>query len=212
MEIAKGTFRRVSPVEFFERGGVPLGWIVVRHSHVDTIRHRRQTHGRWVCLRSERGQIFRVLRYSVNLPASEIVVDWAGWIDLQGRGDKESEELSLTITTAQWWQFATIPFRHVDPAYRLSTWLGAISVALGILSVLLVRPWELVDWPRAFDWIVTRYWSKNDRIFRDRLGCFSFRSALTFGRLRQSSLPPARPRSDDEKPCEPIGPGRNAFS
>jgi hypothetical protein len=137
MQIAKGKFARVSPVDFFERGGIPLGWIVLRHGHVDTILNRRRTHGRWVCIRSDKGKIFRVLRYSVNLPTSQIVMDWAGWIDLQGRTDKESEKLPLTITTARWWQFFTIPFRHVDPAYRLSAWLGAISVGLGALSVLI---------------------------------------------------------------------------
>lgn len=136
VQIAKGTFKRVSPFNFFERGGPPLGWLVVRHSHVGSTAERRRTHGHWVLVTSVKGKIFRVLRYSVNLPADEIVVDWAGWIDLQGRTDQELDQLALTITTARWWQFFTIPFRHVDPAYRLSAWLGAISVALGALSIL----------------------------------------------------------------------------
>lgn len=148
MQIGNKTYSRKSPISFFERGGIPLGWVVVRHSHVDTVRDRRKSYGRWVSITCGKHRIFRVLRYSVNLPANQIVIDWGGWIDLQGRTDKESTSLNLQITTARWWQFFTIPFRHVDPAYRLSAWLGAISILLGILSLFLTRPWELF-WPRA---------------------------------------------------------------
>jgi hypothetical protein len=148
MRIAKRTFSRVSPVDFFENGGAPMGWIVVRHSHVGTILERRRTHGRWVKVTSAKGKIFRVLRYSVNLPANEIVMDWAGWIDLQGRKDEESDTLALTIVTARWWHFFIIPFRHVDPAYRLSAWLAALSVILGIVSIGASRPWEMI-WPHS---------------------------------------------------------------
>lgn len=146
MQIANTKLSRKSPVSFFERGGVPLGWVVVRHTHVGTVRDRRQTYGHWVSITCDKQTIFRVLRYSVNLPANQIVMDWAGWIDLQGRTDEESNELVLTIATARWWQFVTIPFRHVDPAYRLSAWLGALSILLGLLSVGFTRPWELI-WP-----------------------------------------------------------------
>jgi hypothetical protein len=137
MRIPKRKFSRQSPVSFFERGGVPLGWIVIRHSHVRTVLERRETHGKWVSVSSGKRKIFRVLRYSVILPIDQIVIDWAGWIDLQGRTDEESSELMLTIETARWWQFITIPFRHVDPAYRLSAWLGATSIGLGALSVVI---------------------------------------------------------------------------
>jgi len=137
MQIARGTFKRVSPVNFFERGGPPLGWIVVRHTHVDKTADRRRTHGRWVEVRSRKASVFRLLRYSVNLAADEIVMDWVGWIDLQGRTDKESDALALTIKMVPRWRYLAMAFHHVDPAYRLSAWLGAISIVLGGLSVII---------------------------------------------------------------------------
>ena len=137
MKIVSNSFERISPANFAEKMGLPLGWIVVRHSHVDTKLRRRATHGKWVAVTSTRRTIFRIIRYSVNLPADQVVMDWVGWIDLQGRTDEEQDKLDLTIATASWYQLLVIPFRHVDPGYRLSAWLGAISVALGVLSVVL---------------------------------------------------------------------------
>ena len=137
MKIASGTFERVSPANFAEKVGLPIGWIVIRHSHVDTKLKRRATHGKWVAVPSARGKVFRVLRYSVNLSVDQVVMDWVGWIDLQGRTDDELDSLNLAISTAKWYEHLVIPFKHVDPGYRLSAWLGAISVALGLLSVVL---------------------------------------------------------------------------
>lgn len=137
MQIARASFERVSPAKFAEKVGLPLGWIVVRHSHVDAKIKRRETHGRWVAIKSDKATIFRILRYSVNLGANQVVMDWVGWIDLQGRTDEEADAVELTITEARWYQLLVIPFRHIDPGYRLSAWLGAISVALGALSVVL---------------------------------------------------------------------------
>lgn len=137
MRIGRGTFKRKSPAQFAEKIGIPVGWIALRHDHVVSTLRRRRTHGMWVRIQSSAGTIYRVVRYSVRLKADEIVVDWAGWIDLQGRTDQETEALELTISTVPKWQFFTIPFRHVDPAYRLSAWLAAISIGLGFLSILL---------------------------------------------------------------------------
>jgi len=137
MQIAKASFQRVSPAEFAKKVELPAGWIVVRYSHVGPKLTRRKTHARWVAITSDRATVFRIVRYSVDLPADRIVIDWAGWIDLQGRTDEEVDEIELTITTARWYQFFTLPFRHVDPSYRLSAWLGGISVGLGVLSIIL---------------------------------------------------------------------------
>lgn len=132
-----GKFKRVSPASFAEKVGLPQGWIVVRHDHVATKLERRRTHGRWVAVRSAEATVFRILRYSPRLPAGDIVMDWVGWIDLQGRTDDEVEAMDITITLARWDQLPFIPFRHIDPGYRLSAWLGALSLGLGILSVVL---------------------------------------------------------------------------
>lgn len=137
MQIAQATFKRVSPASFAEKVGLPLGWIVVRHTHVETKLKRRKTHGHWVAITSDKGTIFRILRYSVNLAADQVVMDWVGWIDLQGRTEDETETLGLAVRTARWYELPIIPFRHVDPGYRMSAWLGAISLGLGALSVVL---------------------------------------------------------------------------
>lgn len=134
LEIAKATFRRSSPIAFGKLAPIPAGWIVVRSSFVSTKILRRKTHGRWVRLRSAEGTIYRILRFSPNLKREKIVVDWIGWIDLQGRIDEESETLELTIDLARWWHFFVIPFVHPEPAYRLSS---IIAVALGVPSVML---------------------------------------------------------------------------
>lgn len=135
MEIARGTFERISPAKFADKVGIPLGWVVVRHSHLPEKLARRRTHARWVCIKCGSQRVYRVLRYSVNLRSGDIVMDWAGWIDLQGRTDKESDVLELTIRTARWYEFLTIPLRHVDPGYRLAAWLGVVSLWLGVISL-----------------------------------------------------------------------------
>lgn len=136
-------FDRRSPVEFGQKAEIPAGWFVVRFSHVEPMEKRRKTHGKWAKISSKHGSIFRVLRYSVNLPADNIVLDWAGWIDLQGRKETDQDHLTLTISNIRWYHFVCIPFKHVDPAYRLSSWiaviLGGLSVILGVLSIVL--PW-----------------------------------------------------------------------
>ena len=137
MQIATGRFGRMSPAKFADRVELPMGWIVVRHSHLVSKLERRKTHGHWVAISSGQNRIYRVVRYSVNLPADKIVMDWAGWIELQGRTDDEAEAIQLTVTKATWRQLAIIPFNHIDPGYRLSAWLGAVSVGLGLLSVVL---------------------------------------------------------------------------
>jgi len=137
MRIASGQFGRISPAKFADKVELAMGWIVVRHCHLSSKSDRRATHGHWVAITSGKHRIYRIIRYSVNLPADKVVVDWAGWIDLQGRTEDEQPELDLTIRRAKFWELAVIPFKHIDPGYRLSAWLGGISLALGVLSLVL---------------------------------------------------------------------------
>ncbi|MBJ7437607.1 MAG: hypothetical protein JHD35_01095 [Sphingopyxis sp.] len=120
VKIADTIFKRVPPANFAEKIGIPVGWVVIRHSHVATKLARRKTHGRWVSIKCGNEKIYRILRYSAKLPADQIVIDWAGWIDLQGRTDDESEILQLEIDNASFRELLTIPFKHVDPGFRLS--------------------------------------------------------------------------------------------
>ena len=137
MKIAQKSFRRVSPAKFADRVELPVGWMVLRHDHLATKDARRATHGHWAALISGKNKIYRVVRYSVNLPKEQIVLDWAGWIDLQGRIASAPDEIVIRIRSPHPWEYPFIPFGHVDPGYRMSAWLGAISIALGTLSVLI---------------------------------------------------------------------------
>jgi hypothetical protein len=127
----------VSPAKFADKVELPAGWTVLRFSHLDEKDARRATHGKWVALTRGRNTIYRVVRYSVTLPASDIVLDWAGWIDLQGRLADAPDQIQIAIRTPRLCEYLLIPFKHIDPGYRMSAWLGAISVGLGVLSVIL---------------------------------------------------------------------------
>lgn len=137
MKIGPQDFRRVSPAKFSERVELPAGWTVLRFSHLPEKDKRRASHGKWIALTSGGNTIYRIVRYSVTLPASDIVLDWAGWIDLQGRVADAPDQIQIAIRSPRPWEFMAIPFKHIDPGYRMSAWLGSISVALGVLSVVL---------------------------------------------------------------------------
>lgn len=137
MKIGPLDFRRVSPAKFSERVELPAGWAVLRFSHLPGQETRRATHGRWIALTSGGNTIYRIVRYSITLSARDIVLDWAGWIDLQGRVADAPEVIPISIRSPRFWEYLIIPFKHIDPGYRMSAWLGTISVALGVLSVVL---------------------------------------------------------------------------
>ena len=135
MKIANGKFTRKPPAQFGERVELPLGWTVIRHGHLDDQDKRREVTYRWAAILCGKQKIFRVIRFGASLASDEIVLDWPGWIDLQGRRAKILESVQLEIRTPHFWEYLIIPFKHVDPGYRLSAWLGAISIALGLLSL-----------------------------------------------------------------------------
>jgi hypothetical protein len=112
------------------------GWIVLRHDHLETKTERRETHGRWVKIRSDKGTIYRIIRYSGSLGRDNIVIDYLGWIELQGREDEIQVSYPITISTVRWYETPILPFKHIDPGIRLSSYLGGLSVILGILSLI----------------------------------------------------------------------------
>ena len=137
MKIAEGTFERVPPASFAERGSLPIGWMVLRHSHLKPKDLRRATHGKWVAICCEGRTIYRIVRYSVTLSKSQVVMDWAGWIDLQGRIADAPDKIALVVREPHWLEWPTIPFKHIDPGYRMAAWMAALSLALGALSVII---------------------------------------------------------------------------
>lgn len=140
----KGLFSRVAPASFAEKVGIPAGWFVISHRYMPTKAHRRLAHGRWYQIKSENGNVFRILRFSPNLRGApdreepgEIVLDWPAWLDLYGRADDVDEPLELDITPVGWWAYPKMALAHPDPTVRLAGELGLLSAALGILSVVL---------------------------------------------------------------------------
>lgn len=139
----KGKFTRIAPAAFAEKTGIPLGWMVISHRWMPDKSERRRAHGKWFRLKSEHGTSFRVLRFSANLSGSpsgdpgQLVLDWPAWLELNGYADDVSGPLELEISKASLWQLPQLAASHPDPAMRLSSMLGFVSVVLGVLSIIL---------------------------------------------------------------------------
>lgn len=141
-ERIRGLFTRISPAAFTEKVGIPLGWIVISHHHMPSKSARRAAHGRWYRISCEGYSIYRILRFSPNLHynasgENDFVVDWVGWLDLHGRADDVDEPISLEIVSVPLILTPLMTITHPDPTFRLMGWLALISVALGVLSVIL---------------------------------------------------------------------------
>ena len=99
--------------------------MVLRHSHLKPKDLRRATHGKWVAICCEGRTIYRIVRYSVTLSKSQVVMDWAGWIDLQGRIADAPDKIALVVREPHWLDWPT------------AAWMAALSLALGALSVII---------------------------------------------------------------------------
>ncbi len=141
INIASRVFSRVSDRQVRGSYNLDMGWIVLRHDHLETKTERRKTHGRWVKIKSDKGTIYRIIRYSGSLERDNIVIDYLGWIELQGREDEIEVSYPVTISSLEWYEYLNPLFKHIDPGIRLSTYLafglGGLSVTLGIVSIYL---------------------------------------------------------------------------
>ncbi len=140
--IIKDSFIRISPTVWAEKFDFPLGWFVINYKLFDGKIERRKAHGKWYKIKSEKGQvIYRILRFSTNLSVvndnNKIVLDWMGWIDLNGRDGDEKSPLGLEISKAKFHELIYCGLSHPDPAFRLSTLLGIISVSVSIISLII---------------------------------------------------------------------------
>lgn len=149
----RAVFRRVSPAIFAEKIGIPLGWCVISHRYMPDRSERRNAHGRWFKLSTDKGCAYRVLRFSANLDGAVgkegvLVLDWPGWLDLNGRTENLEETLEVTITKARWCQYPALAVAHPDPAIRWGSWMAIISLGLGLLSIFL-GSWSIWNtyWP-----------------------------------------------------------------
>jgi hypothetical protein len=132
----------VTPAAFAEKVDLPQGWCVISYRCFSDRKFRRHAHGRWFQIKSDQGCVHRVLRFSAKLRApkkttGEIVLDWVGWLDLNGRDENVDEPLKLRISPVAWWRTPLMAKAYPDPTVRLAAMLGLISVGLGILSLVL---------------------------------------------------------------------------
>jgi len=147
-------FQRKSPTSFYSSGEGRLGWFIISSRLVEGRRRRRLTHGTICRLRTAQGSIYRVVRYSPNIGGSsaktetsgsgypktatcEIVLDWLGWIELDGRKDDVSRNLIIEIDTIPTFMKLFYVFKHPEPAIVLGGYLGLISVFLGFSSIFI---------------------------------------------------------------------------
>jgi len=143
----EASFERTSPASFTEKVGIPLGWVVVHYGHIPNKSDRRKAHGEWFELKSDRGTIYRMLRFSPQVHkggkdrSAKIVIDWIGWIDLHNREEAVAGAITLKLRRVSWWKRPWVYLHHPDPAVRLSGWLGWISMVLGTISLLLTIPY-----------------------------------------------------------------------
>jgi|SRR6056297_320869 len=141
--LMKGKFTRLSPANFSENMDMPRGWFAISHLWMTNKRQRKLNHGKWFKIKSSKGQVYRILRFSVDLAGDlnegkgQIVVDWQGWLQLWDYAEDVSGEIDLTISKIGWWQYPRVFIAHPDPTYRLAAELRLLSVLLGIMSVIL---------------------------------------------------------------------------
>ena len=119
---------------------LPAGWFIVSHHWVTPITQRRLGHGKWHKITAGDHSVYRLLRFGTQLTgtpttgAGEIVIDWIGWIDLNGRSPNVAQPLNLTIEEAPWWKWLSCAWSHPDETYRIAIGLAVISIVLSVLS------------------------------------------------------------------------------
>jgi len=144
-----GTFESVAMPD----GNMPLatGWVAVSFHWVNeqdgtaAVEARRRLYGRWFKITAEPpygGSIYRVLRFSSNLTFDSItkkggvVIDWSGWIDLNGCKGDEKSPLKLKFREATCFERHVLAaWRHPDPGTRQANKIAVLSAALGVISV-----------------------------------------------------------------------------
>jgi len=138
-----GKFERKSPAQFSEKVGIPIGWFVISPRWVVSKKDRRLNHGKWYKIESNDGCVYRVLRFSANLSGSPksgngvIVLDWLGWLMLDGYAEDVSNKINLKITKVGWWMYPWMIIKHPDPAYCLAGGLAILSLLLAMLSLII---------------------------------------------------------------------------
>jgi hypothetical protein len=84
--------------------------------------------------------VYRLLRFDARLSGSpitgigDIVIDWIGWIDLNGRAANVTEPLNLTVEEAPWWKWVSCAWSHPDQTFKIVIGLAVVSIIFSIVS------------------------------------------------------------------------------
>lgn len=132
-------FSRKSPKKHAEQAMYQNGWITIPYRLVESVSERRQLYGQWVKLESDKGSIYRIASFSGNMKGSlknnepaELVVDWSGWLELQGYADKVAETVQVRITKVRLYEKILIYFQPFDPYARLAAGCSLMFTLIGV--------------------------------------------------------------------------------
>jgi hypothetical protein len=132
MQIASGEFASCPKSALGKEHDLATGWIVVRHDHVPLMADRRKLYGKWVAIKSTNKTIYRIIRFSPNIKSTDIVVDWGGWINLQGQKEHLDDNVYLYIRKITFFEKCILPFRYMDHGIVLASYLALASIILSI--------------------------------------------------------------------------------
>jgi hypothetical protein len=124
-------------------GTLSPGWFAISFHWLESKKERRIATGGWCRISVGSTRIFRVLRFNASLPCDSkkstggIVLDYDVWLELSGFAEVVPESLDILITKARPYEYIYCVLKHPDPSYRLSGWLGVISIVLGLIGVAL---------------------------------------------------------------------------
>ena|SRR5438034_1136524 len=141
--LQRALLARHSPSEATRTASLPVGWFALSPRWHPHKQDRRRFHGSWFVLQSEHAKITRILRYSPVLQGApgaghgDLVIDWSGWMQLTGYADDFSEPIDVAFRPATFIEKINAWYTHPDPTYRLAVGLGVVSLALGVLSLVL---------------------------------------------------------------------------
>lgn len=119
---------------------LPTAYFAVSWRILPAKNERRRQCGKWFEISSGEGTIFRVLQYSSALKYGEnadpeILLDYSGWMELNGNSSDLGVPVKLTARRARWYQYPRLAVAHPDPSYRLASWVAMLSLVLGALAL-----------------------------------------------------------------------------
>jgi hypothetical protein len=159
MKINKQAFVRCFDKSFME--SIEAEWFAVSHRIIDRQFERdgfekqivkdkakvfrRNYRGKWFKISSDKGAIYRLLKFNPNLKLvddkSEMAIDWQGFIELSDFATDLPESLNLELKPANFFETIIANMKHPDAgvraAYKLSLFLGLLSLVISLVQLFI---------------------------------------------------------------------------